>query len=154
MTTFEGFYAAERDRLVRVLAVDLADVDLAADAVDTAMARAWQRWSQIDDRHDAGAWVYRVARNWATSWFRQRRWRADGDVPEVPVRDHPPSHSTHIRAALDDLPADQRAVVVLRVLGGFSTAEVAAALEVPEGTVKSRLSRALDRLRPELEAQR
>ena len=57
-----------------------------------------------------------------------------------------------VRRALDGLPADQRAVVVLRWLDGLSTREAAEALAIPEGTVMSRLSRALDRLRVELEA--
>ncbi len=153
-TPFERFYANERDRLVRLLAMDLGDVHLAAEAVDVAMARAWGRWDGLTDQHDAGGWVYRVARNWATSWFRRRRRRSDAPVPETAVHDRPPSHSDHLREHLDALSADHRAVVVLRVLGGCSTEETARRLGIPSGTVQSRLSRALDNLRTMLEDER
>jgi RNA polymerase sigma-70 factor (ECF subfamily) len=55
-----------------------------------------------------------------------------------------------VRRALDALPPDQRAVVVLRWLDDLSTREAAEALGIPEGTVMSRLSRAMNRLRIEL----
>lgn len=58
-----------------------------------------------------------------------------------------------VRRALDALPPDQRAVVVLRWLDDLSTREAAEALGIPEGTVMSRLSRAMNRLRIELETE-
>lgn len=154
MRTFEDFYRAERDRLVRVLAFDLGDVDVAAEAVDVAMSRAWQRWNRLDDRHDAGAWVYRVARNWAMSWFRGRRRISPGPIPEQPVDPHQAPPPMDLRRALDGLSEDHRAVVVLRIHGGYSTTDTAVALDIPEGTVKSRLARALDQLRTTLEDPR
>jgi RNA polymerase sigma-70 factor (ECF subfamily) len=56
-----------------------------------------------------------------------------------------------VHRALDRLPADQRAVVVLRWLDGLSTRETAGILGIAEGTVMSRLKRAMDRLRRELD---
>lgn len=151
---FEHFYRDERDRLVRILTLNLGDLDVATEAIDVAMSRAWQRWGRLDDHEDAGAWVYRVARNWATSWFRGRRRISRGPVPERPVHpDHPTPHDA-LRTALDALSEDHRAVVVLRIHAGFSTTDTAAALDIPEGTVKSRLARALDHLRASLEDHR
>ncbi len=152
--TFEDFYRTDRDRLVRMLAFDLGDVEVAAEAVDVAMSRAWERWSRLDAHHDAGAWVYRVARNWAMSWFRGRRRISSGPVPEQAVAPGEQAAPMDLRRALDQLSEEHRAVVVLRVHGGYSTAATAAALDVPEGTVKSRLARALDQLRATLEDPR
>ena len=57
-------------------------------------------------------------------------------------------------AALRELPADQRAVVVLRYLFEYTPGEIATMLELPRGTVNSRLRRALDRLRAAVETER
>lgn len=142
--SFEAFHAAERDRLVRLLALTIGDVDLAAEAVDVALSRAWQQWGRLDE---PAGWTYRVARNWTNSWFRRRRRISSAEVPEVAVTADHAVHHDHLRDALDQLSEDHRAVVVLRILGEYSTKETAAALDVPTGTVTSRLSRALDNLR-------
>lgn len=149
---FEEFHRQHRDRLVRTLALHLHDLDLATEAVDVALGRAWHQWSRLDDHHDAGSWVYRVAVNWATSWFRRRRWISREPVPDLPVEPTLPEVRPRLRAALAGLDPDLRAVVVLRHYADLSTADTAAALDIPIGTVKSRLARALDRLRTDLEA--
>lgn len=151
---FDTFHREHRDRLVRSLAMHLGDLHLATEAVDEAMVRAWQHWHRLDDRGDAGAWVYRVARNWATSWFRRRRFRSEADVPDQPVHDDLREVRPHLRAAVAALSDPLREVVVLRLHADFSTAATARALDIPTGTVKSRLSRALDQLRTHLEDPR
>jgi len=151
---FEEFHRLHRDRLVRTLALHLRDLDLATEAIDVALERAWQRWNRLDDHADAGAWVYRVAVNWATSWFRSRRWISRDPVPELPVEPHLPEVRPRLREAIDDLDDSLRAVLMLRHYADFSTADTATALGIPVGTVKSRLSRALDQLRTDLEGPR
>src|ERR1700733_14749109 len=69
---FEAFYAEARTPLARALAVTTGDRDLAVEAVDEAMARAYQRWSRIARLENPGGWVYRVGLNWATSVLRRR----------------------------------------------------------------------------------
>jgi DNA-directed RNA polymerase specialized sigma24 family protein len=150
--SFESFYAAAVDRVYRALAVTLGDVHLAREATDEAMARAYVRWGQVARIDNPGGWVFRVGLNWATSWRRKlRRERAlpetDRGLPAVTMSD---PDGTGALAALTLLPVDARAVVVCRVLFGLSTAETAAVLHVAEGTVRSRLSRALTVLRREL----
>ncbi len=151
---FEVFHREHRDRLVASLALHLGDVHLASDAVDHAMAKAWTRWERLDDHDDAGAWVYGVARNWATSWLRRLRFRSNRAVPERASGDPLPSDllddDPALRRALASLTDGQRAVVVLRLLQEMSTREVALALDVEEGTVTSRLSRARRQLRDAL----
>ncbi len=147
---FEAFYREQRDRLYRALALTLRDPSLAADAVDEAFTRALERWSKIGGYERPEAWVYRVGLNWATSWFRRRRREVAGLFERAAVADAVPDPA--LTRAVDELPPHQRAVVVLRLYADWPTDAVAEALGVPPGTVKSRLSRALEALaaRPEV----
>lgn len=145
---FEDFYRSDRDRIVRAVALAVGDADLASEAVDEAMARAYQRWARIGRYDSAGGWVYRVALNWATSVLRRR-----GRTPRLPaiepVMDPQPGEPS-LLAALAELDLAQRSVIVLRFYLGQSEAEIAATLGVRPGTVKSRLHRGLQRLQTRL----
>ena len=149
---FETFYAASADRVYRALAVTLGDVHLAREATDEAMARAFVRWRQVAGVDNPGGWVFRVGLNWATSW--RRKLRRERVLPEtgwgLPAVAMPEPDGSDALAALAHLTVDARAVVVCRVLFDLTTAETAAVLQVAEGTVRSRLSRALTVLRREL----
>ncbi|HEX2369245.1 MAG TPA: sigma-70 family RNA polymerase sigma factor [Acidimicrobiia bacterium] len=146
---FEEFYTANWERIYRALAVMLRNPDLAAEATDEAMTRAFQRWAVIRSYDNPTGWVYRVALNWARSRLRRhsREYSGDGtDSAYEPVLPEPEVHR-----AIAALPDHHREVVVLRYLLDWSEGDIAAALGVPAGTVKSRLNRALSRLREELE---
>jgi RNA polymerase sigma factor (sigma-70 family) len=138
--SFVSFYGRERDGIARALTMVLGDADLAAEATDEAMARAYQRWPSVSGMESPGGWVFRVGLNWSRSWLRRRR-RAP-----LPVADR--DHGEHVASepdvlvALAELDLPQRSVVVLRLYLGLSEAETAAALGIPAGTVKSRLHRA------------
>jgi RNA polymerase sigma-70 factor (ECF subfamily) len=155
---FHDFYVGSRDRVGRALAVTLGDADLAAESVDEAMARAYQRWSSVSGMDNPSGWVYRVALNLARSRIRRltRRRHAvavGGAASEVP---EPDVLEPAILTALQALPVDHRSVVVCRLLLAWSEAETAQALGIRPGTAKSRLHRAtatlaqqLSHLRPE-----
>jgi DNA-directed RNA polymerase specialized sigma24 family protein len=138
---FEAFYAEARTPLARALAVTIGDRDLALEAVDEAMARAFQRWSRVARLDNPGGWVYRVGLNWATSVLRRRSRPVPGSWRPAPVEAPSPVEPA-VFAALAELDVRQRAVVVCRYLLGWSEAETASALSTPVGTVKSRLHRA------------
>lgn len=115
------------------------------------MVRAYARWDRVRQLNNPAGWVYRVGLNWATSWWRKLRRE------RPPVAHHrqlatagPDPAALAARTALDRLPLAQRTVVVCRVLLDLSTEEAAAVLGIPEGTVKSRLARALTALRTTL----
>lgn len=150
--SFETFYAATADRVYRALAVTLGDSHLAREATDEAMARAFVRWRQVATADNPGGWVFRVGLNWATSW--RRKLRRERALPEIdrglPVVLPPEPDGAAAVAALTRLGVEARAVVVCRVLFGLSTAETATVLHIAEGTVRSRLSRAMTVLRREL----
>ncbi len=143
---FEDFYREQRAPIGRALALTLGDTQLASEAVDEAMARAYQRWSRVQALDNPGGWVYRVGLNWSRSILRRAlrpapTWITSGAT----VTDHG-GLDPSIDRALARLSIEQRAVVVCRLLIGYSEAQTAAALGLRVGTVKSRLARATARL--------
>lgn len=148
--SFEDFYAHEQRDLYRALAFSLGDAALAAEAVDEAMARAYARWRKVGAYDNPAGWVYRVALNWARNRFRSRRRISDAGVPDVGRHDPEPVDPALWRAVAS-LPVAQRDVVVLRFQLDWSLERIASSLEIPVGTVKSRLNRGLERLRNDLE---
>ena len=101
---FERFYAGHRDGLVRALSLSLRDEALAAEAVDEAFTRALHRWHVVGDFAHPQAWVYRTARNWATSRFRRRgRDRRFAPViasPDSVIEDIPDPRIAELEAAI------------------------------------------------------
>ncbi len=145
---FDEFYRDNRDRIYRALAVTLRNAPLAAESVDEAMTRALERWDQVGGYDNPSGWVFRVGLNWARQRFRRLGRELPGTYIDGPVEDRLPE--PEVGRALGRLPHHQRAVVVARYYLDWSTDETAAALRVPAGTVKSRLSRALASLEKEL----
>jgi RNA polymerase sigma-70 factor (ECF subfamily) len=146
--SFDDFYAATRPNIGRALSLTLGDVDLALEATDEAMARAYERWPLVSRLDRPEGWVYRVAMNWALSILRRRR-RSDHrlyDPTDTTIAIADPD----LHAAVAELDVKHRAVIVCRHLLGWSVADTAKALKVREGTVKSRLSRATFILRSRL----
>lgn len=133
------------------------DRDEAAELVQEAFARLWQARARV--RADgAGAFVHRIAVNLAASRRRWRRLReffaVEEDVPAERVRPDEAvlgaEQAAAVRAAVEALPEKLRRALVLCELAELSYAEVAAVLEVPVGTVGSRRSAALARVREHL----
>jgi RNA polymerase sigma factor (sigma-70 family) len=144
---FERFWARERDRVYRALALSLGDASLASEAVDEAMTRALERWSSIGAYDEPAAWVYRVALNWATSRRRKllrRPTRRDVEL-DRPTDDRLPD--LDLAQQLASLRDVQRNVLVLRFYLQFTPTEIAGVLDLPVGTVKSHLHRGLEQLR-------
>jgi RNA polymerase sigma factor (sigma-70 family) len=147
-TSFDAFYRAESDGLYRALTVALGNVDLAREATDEGFVRAYQHWRKISRYDNPAGWVYRVSLNWARS--RRRKTKREVITDDIQQVAAGISSDPALIDAVQQLPIEFRSVVVLRYLMQWSTAEVAEALGVPSGTVKSRLSRALDQLRDAL----
>ena len=148
---FDGFCRSEFDRLARALALALNNADLGTDAAAEALTRAWQKWDQVSTYDNPAGWVYRVGLNWGRSRLRRKR-------REVSVLVLPEGAQTadlfddEIARALTALSTEHRAVVVGKYYLDWSEAELASALDIPTGTVKSRLSRALTHLERQLGA--
>ncbi len=151
------FYAAEYPRIVGALRLYTGNQGLAEDIAQDAFVKLCRDWEKVSKMTAPGAWVHRVAMNQAKSTFRRQTVAAQKAPLLSPARtDSHGSDSdegsnlavlTHaVREALLQLPHDLRAVVVLRYYADFSVAETASALDVPEGTVKTRTRKALAEL--------
>ena len=126
--------------------------DLADEAAQEGMLRALDRLDTFDESRPFAPWLYRVVVNVAVR-TAERETRATRVV--VPDRaGHPTDDATDldpVRAAVLALPDDQREIVALRYWADLGVDEIATVLDVPSGTVASRLSRALATLRSQLE---
>lgn len=147
---FTEFYDQWRDPIRRALALAIGDITLADEAVDEAMTRAVASWNKIHRYDRPEGWVYRVGLNYSRGLFRKRRYEIVTQLdPELMPTDAA-LPDVDVIAAVGRLSSRLRPVVVARYYLDWSTAEVADALHIPEGTVKSRLSRALSRLARDL----
>jgi RNA polymerase sigma-70 factor, ECF subfamily len=153
--------------LLGVATAMLSDQDEAEEVVLEVFATAWERIGAAGDEHDALLpWLLRITRNRAIDRLRRRRrWRLKltraetyGELPAEPVRAAEvneaaqPGWHVHesVHAALERLPADQRDVVQLAYFQGLTHSEIARRLDLPMGTVKTRLRLAFDKLRVSL----
>ncbi|HET6954055.1 MAG TPA: sigma-70 family RNA polymerase sigma factor [Acidimicrobiales bacterium] len=150
---FEDFYRAERSTVLRAVVFTLDDADLGVEATDEAMARAYERWHEVEAMRNPSGWVFRVAVNFGRNRVRRKLLERRRPVP--PDLDRPDIEGVGdptVARALTRLPLEQRVVVVLRYHLDWSIEEIADGLDCPRGTVKSRLHRALHRLETMLEA--
>lgn len=147
---FEDFYQQSLDEVFRTLCVVLRDGDLAQEALDEAMTRAFERWTTVRTYQNPKGWVYRVASNWAKARLRKRRREVLADPEPRSWLD--PIPDPDLDAALARLSLHHREVVVLRFLFDLTQDQIAGLLDIPVGTVKSRLHRALEALREEVSA--
>ncbi|GAB3286151.1 SigE family RNA polymerase sigma factor [Parasphingorhabdus pacifica] len=125
----------------------------AADLVQTVLEKVGARWSKVSGNcEDPRAYVRKAMANTHVSrWRRTRRETLIADFPDVPaIQQRDRLESEPLWKALRDLPARQRAVVVLRYYEELSEAEIADTLGVSCGTVKSQSSKALATLRKRL----
>ena len=143
---FEDFWRAEHVAVARALAFTLGDAQLAAEATDEAMARAFQRWERVGTLDSPAGWAYRVGLNWSRSVLRRLHRRPPVWLAQPKTHHDVPVLDPSIGAAMQQLPPAQRAVVVCRFLLNQSEQQTATLLHIRPGTVKSRLSRALSQL--------
>ncbi|MGE3289695.1 MAG: RNA polymerase sigma factor [Pseudonocardia sp.] len=138
----------------------LGDADLAEDAVQEAFLRAWRACDRFDARRGEhlAAWLMSITRNVAIDMIRARSVRAvpagTASAATGPVTgDHAETLTERaaLAQALAAIGRDQRTAILATVVDGHRYRAVAAALGVPEGTVKTRVFHGLRRLRRELE---
>ncbi|MEA2136556.1 MAG: hypothetical protein QOC68_4465 [Solirubrobacteraceae bacterium] len=151
---FEALFALHWPRAYRTAWLVVHDAAAAEDIAQEAFIAALRALDSFDRRRPFGPWLSRIVVNRAIDWARARRLQAVPAESVAPAAPEPEGWSEEIVVALRSLPVDQRAVVVLRHGLGYSPGEIARMLEVPRGTVNSRLRRALDRLEGLLEGER
>ncbi len=128
------------------------DAELVADVVQQTFVKAWRSADQFEDGNEIAPWLYTIARRTAIDALRAENKPTRGDhEPEVDVGVEPHTFERiwiqfEVRQAIDALPADEREVVRRSHLLGETHAQIAEAMDVPLGTVKSRSGRAHKRL--------
>ena len=146
-------------RLDHAARLVLRDPELARDAVQEGLIRAWRDLRKLRDPDRFDAWIYRLTVNACLDLARQRRRRVV-EVELVPL--HAPSTQDTAGAQADrqlvddvlrELDEPSRAIVVLHYYLGLPLTEVAASLGLPVGTVKSRLHRALTAMRVAIDTE-
>jgi RNA polymerase sigma-70 factor (sigma-E family) len=151
---FTTFYVASWPRLFRTTYAVAGDRQRTEDALQTAFAEAWSRWSRVSAADDPLAYVRRMAVNAAISGHRRawtRRETTVRELPDAPTADEGLLEHRATWQAVSALPPRQRAVVVLRYYEGLSEREIADVLGCRPGTVKSQASAALATLRARLD---
>jgi RNA polymerase sigma-70 factor, ECF subfamily len=149
--TVDSLFRAHHGRLVRALTLACGDREVAADAVQEAFVKAHLNWRRIQQYDDPVGWIRRVAINRLRDDHRRQTrkgkalMRLAGQPPIESVEQN--GFDSELPAILAQLPKQQRIAMALFYVDELSVAEVAAALDVSEGAVKSYLHQGRARLR-------
>ena len=145
------------DRLYRIARLILRDTELAEDATQEALVRAWRDLPALRNAERFDAWLYRlIVRSCADVGRRRRKWRAEITVlqsePVESDRTSELADRDQLERGMRRLTDAQRTVLVMSFYIGLSPSEMAEALDIPVGTVKSRLHYSIEALRAAIAA--
>jgi RNA polymerase sigma-70 factor (sigma-E family) len=155
---FLEFVRARSLALRRTAYLLCGDWSAGDDLVQESLAKVYVAWPRIAASQAVESYTRTTMLR--TYLNEKRKWRREvhyGDVPEHPTDDQDTALTVTLSALLRELPAKQRAVLVLRFYQDLSVPQIAEELDIPQGTVKSQLSRGLSTMRTRLdepEAQR
>ncbi|TQM81972.1 RNA polymerase ECF family sigma subunit [Saccharothrix saharensis] len=146
---FSELVRRHRDRMWAVALRTLRDPEEAADALQEAFISAFRAAASFRAESQVTTWLHRIVVNACLDRMRRRQTRPTVPLPEagpgepVAPRDAMAERETRlvVQAALNELPEEQRAPIVLVDVEGYSVAETAQLLGIAEGTVKSRCAR-------------
>lgn len=156
-----ALYDRHHKRVFRTALGITNDWEAASDLLQDVFLRVYRFAGHIDPDRPLEPWLYRVTANLSYTWLKkEKRWyRYLLEFGEWFHRDGRPGpqrqveldeQATRVREAVSSLPFSQRVVVVLFYLNDLSVEQIAEILEIPEGTVKSRLHYARNTLRKRL----
>jgi RNA polymerase sigma-70 factor (sigma-E family) len=152
---FREYVLTRGTALLRVAIMLTGNRADAEDLVQVALAKTYLAWDKINDRTALDAYVRRAMVNTHISWWRRRKFEEypTDELPDQAIADHARESEMAevVQRALDRLPDRMRAAVILRYFEDMTESEIAQALGVSLGTVKSTVSRAVARLRVDAE---
>lgn len=151
----QEIYEATSDRVFRLM-VRMVGIPDADDLTQQVYVRAFSKLSQFSGDSKFETWLYRLATNEALQHLRREKHRRMSELVVEPTARQNDSvaqdeRANQVRQALATLAPELRAIFTLREENGLSYQEIAATLDIPEGTVGSRLNRARRELRKLLE---
>lgn len=140
--SFEMLVTAQTDPLYRVSMAMLKNEHDAQDAVHEAILKAYQNRNKLRQTEYFGTWLTKILIRECGKTLKGRKRSADiGDaLPDIASHDNP-YLSVEIGEAIDSLPVKIRMTVILHYIEDYSVKEIRDILRIPEGTVKSRLSK-------------
>jgi RNA polymerase sigma-70 factor (ECF subfamily) len=144
---FEALFRAYWPNAYRTAYLVVHDAAAAEDIAQEAFLAAVRNLDRFDRRRPFGPWLHRIVVNRAIDWSRRRALRSEVELHESPVEQLPADIGPDTVARIQELSPEHRAVIVLRHLLGYTPGEIARILELPRGTVNSRLRRGLDELK-------
>jgi RNA polymerase sigma-70 factor (ECF subfamily) len=149
---FEALFRAHWSRAFRAAYLVVHDAAAAEDIAQESFLAAVRALDRFDRRRPFGPWLHRIVVNRAIDWARSRALRAEAELVEEAAAPEPPdrSEADTVAAAIAALSPEHRAVIVLRYLLQYTPGEIADLLDLPRGTVNSRLRRGLDALKETL----
>ena len=165
---FDDLVRAHQDRVYNLLLRFLNNRDHAGEVAERVFINAWTQLKNFKGDSRFSTWLYRIAFNESVTFRRyEGRRRAasiyseeEGGLAVDPADDRDPSEPLHaedarrtLERALSHLDDDDRRILLLREVEGLPYEEIAAALDVPVGTVRSRLHRAREALRERLKVR-
>jgi RNA polymerase sigma-70 factor (ECF subfamily) len=145
----EALFREHWPRAYRAAYLVVHDAAAAEDIAQEAFLAAVRNLDRFDRRRPFGPWLHRIAVNRAIDWTRARSLRAEAEEHDVAAPERAESDERML-PALATLDPEQRAVIVLRYLLEYTPGEIAELLDLPRGTVNSRLRRGLDKLKEQL----
>lgn len=146
---FTAQVLSAEEMLYKVAMTMLRNEDDALDAIQNAVLRAYERLDTLKKEEYFRTWITRILINVCNRQLRSRKKTAA--YHETQQAAASPQEAAEVRAAVEGLPMKLRQVVVLYYMQDFSTKEIASILRIPKGTVLSRLSRARELLKAELD---
>jgi RNA polymerase sigma-70 factor (ECF subfamily) len=153
---WEALMLAHQEGVFRLAYLLLGDPDDAEDVAQETFVRAWNSLRRFDSARPLRPWLLRITANLAHNHHRSagrflnallRKWRAEAPPPSMEERSAQDMEFQQLRQALHQLSLPDQQIVYLRYFLDLSVAETAEAMQIAEGTVKSRLNRALNHLR-------
>jgi RNA polymerase sigma-70 factor, ECF subfamily len=143
----ERLFREHWPRAFRAARLVTGDAAAAEDIAQESFLAAVRNLDRFDRRRPFGPWLHRIVVNRSIDWTRSRRLRAEVELGDyVPAPPEAELDGSAL-ARIADLPAEHRAVVVLRYVLEYTPGEIAELLDLPRGTVNSRLRRGLDRMK-------
>ena len=146
----ESLFREHWPRAFRAARLVTGDAAAAEDIAQEAFLAAIRNLDRFDRRRPFGPWLHRIVVNRAIDWTRARKLRAEVELGEL-VAPPPDAEPDELFSRIADLSPEHRAVIVLRYVLEYTPGEIAKVLDLPRGTVNSRLRRGLDRLKEDHE---
>ena len=151
VSDLEALFRNHWPRAYRAAYLVTHDAAAAEDIAQESFLAAIRALDSFDRRRPFGPWLHRIVVNRAIDWTRARRFRSEVELTEtIPAASAAAAPGDDALAALARLAPEHRGVIVMRYLLEFTPGEIAEALDLPRGTVNSRLRRGLDTLAEEL----